>query len=54
MVHIRAATLDDARAINDIYNDAIKNTNATFDTQPKPLFFSRTVARGAPIEPSPR
>ncbi|UCG91374.1 MAG: N-acetyltransferase [candidate division WOR-3 bacterium] len=33
----RKATLDDLQAISDIYNEAIVNTTATFDTQPKTL-----------------
>jgi L-amino acid N-acyltransferase len=32
---IRCATLDDAAAIADIYNEAIRSTTATFDTEPK-------------------
>lgn len=39
MVHIRPASLEDAQAINDIYNDAIENSNATFDTVAKPLSY---------------
>jgi len=34
---IRRATLEDLQAITEIYNDAIINTVATFDTQPKTL-----------------
>jgi L-amino acid N-acyltransferase len=37
MVSIRNATPDDLKAINDIYNDAVINTVATFDTEPKSL-----------------
>lgn len=32
---IRHATLDDAQAITDIYNEAIQTTTATFDTETK-------------------
>lgn len=32
---IRRATLDDAAAIAEIYNEAIRLTTATFDTEPK-------------------
>jgi phosphinothricin acetyltransferase len=39
MYQFRPATLEDAQAINDIYNDAIETTNATFDTVAKPLSF---------------
>ena len=34
---IRRATLADAGAINDIYNEAVLTTTATFDTEPKSL-----------------
>jgi phosphinothricin acetyltransferase len=34
-INIRQATLRDLAAITDIYNDAIVNTAATFDTEPK-------------------
>jgi len=34
---IRHAVLSDLEAITGIYNDAILNTNATFDTEPKSL-----------------
>jgi L-amino acid N-acyltransferase len=34
---IRAATLKDVGGITEIYNDAILNTVASFDTQPKTL-----------------
>lgn len=37
LVTIRKATLVDLPAITDIYNEAILNTTATFDTQPKTL-----------------
>lgn len=37
MVVFRKATIEDLEAITDIYNDAILNTTATFDTQPKTL-----------------
>jgi L-amino acid N-acyltransferase len=32
---VRRAELKDLEAITDIYNEAVKNTTATFDTQPK-------------------
>lgn len=35
MINIRTATLNDINAITDIYNEAIINTNATFDTEIK-------------------
>lgn len=34
---IRKATLDDAPVIASIYNEAIVNTTATFDTEPKSI-----------------
>ncbi len=34
---IRPATIDDLPVITEIYNDAIKRTVATFDTEPKSL-----------------
>jgi len=37
MLNIRPATLDDLGQITEIYNDAIKKTTATFDTEPKTL-----------------
>ena len=37
MLTIRPATLEDLGAITEIYNDAILNTVATFDTEPKTL-----------------
>ena len=37
MIQIRAAKLDDLKDITEIYNEAIKNTTATFDTQNKTL-----------------
>src|SRR3972149_7949297 len=37
MLTIRPATLDDLGAITEIYNQAILNTSATFDTNPKTL-----------------
>jgi len=37
MAIIRKANLNDLEAITEIYNDAILNTVATFDTQPKTL-----------------
>jgi len=35
MVNVRDAMLDDLPAITDIYNEAIRKTVATFDTEPK-------------------
>ena len=35
MCDIRAAGLADLAAITDIYNEAIRTTTATFDTEPK-------------------
>ena len=35
MLTIRQAALPDLGAITDIYNEAIRNTAATFDTEPK-------------------
>jgi L-amino acid N-acyltransferase YncA len=37
MYQIRAAILDDAAAIADIYNHAIEHTTATFDTEKKTI-----------------
>jgi L-amino acid N-acyltransferase YncA len=37
MLNIRQATLDDLGQITEIYNDAIKKTTATFDTEPKTI-----------------
>lgn len=37
MITVRRATLDDLPAITEIYNDAVLNTIATFDTQSKSL-----------------
>jgi len=37
MTVIRSATLSDLAAINDIYNAAIRDSTATFDTQEKTL-----------------
>jgi len=37
MLNIRPATKTDLPAITEIYNEAILNTAATFDTQPKSL-----------------
>jgi L-amino acid N-acyltransferase YncA len=37
MFNIRQATLADLGQITEIYNDAIKKTTATFDTEPKTL-----------------
>jgi L-amino acid N-acyltransferase YncA len=35
MLKIRAATKNDITSITQIYNDAVLNTTATFDTEPK-------------------
>jgi len=37
MLHIRQASLNDIPFITDIYNDAILNTTATFDTEIKTI-----------------
>ncbi len=37
MISIRPATLNDLTAITEIYNEAIVNTTATFDTEPKTI-----------------
>ena len=37
MLNIRPATEQDITAITEIYNDAIANTTATFDTEPKTI-----------------
>jgi len=37
MITLRKATVDDLEEITEIYNEAIINTTATFDTQPKNL-----------------
>ena len=37
MLKIRHATLEDLQDITEIYNEAIRKTVATFDTQPKSL-----------------
>ncbi|UCH50868.1 MAG: N-acetyltransferase [Chloroflexota bacterium] len=37
MLTVRQAALDDLGQITEIYNDAIKKTTATFDTEPKTL-----------------
>jgi phosphinothricin acetyltransferase len=34
-MHLRPATADDAQAIAEIYNHAVANTTASFDTEPK-------------------
>ncbi len=41
-VSIRRATVADVPAITDIYNDAIRTTTATFDTEPKSVEDRRT------------
>ncbi|MBK5284399.1 MAG: N-acetyltransferase [Bacteroidia bacterium] len=35
MINIRPATKNDQQAILDIYNEAVLNTTATFDTEPR-------------------
>jgi L-amino acid N-acyltransferase len=35
MLQIRKAELKDLEAMTDIYNEAVRNTTATFDTEPK-------------------
>jgi L-amino acid N-acyltransferase YncA len=37
MLNIRPATIDDQQAIMDIYNEAVENTTATFDTDLRTL-----------------
>ena len=37
MINIRTATLNDIKIITDIYNEAVLNTNATFDTEIKSI-----------------
>jgi L-amino acid N-acyltransferase YncA len=37
MLNIRPATIDDQQVIMDIYNEAIENTTATFDTEPRTM-----------------
>lgn len=37
MIHIRAAKDSDQQAIMEIYNDAVLNTTATFDTDPRTM-----------------
>ena|SRR5436190_14796482 len=37
MIHIRSAIASDQQAIMEIYNDAVANTTATFDTEPRSL-----------------
>ncbi len=37
MITIRPATESDQQAIMEIYNDAVQNTTATFDTEPRSL-----------------
>ena len=46
MLTTRPATEDDLRAITDIYNEAIRTTTATFDTQEKSLEEQRVWFRG--------
>jgi len=42
MINIREANIEDIKAINDIYNTAVKNLNATMDIKPKPLKEQKT------------
>lgn len=42
MATIRKATIEDIQEITDIYNEAILNTTATFDTQPKSIREQKT------------
>ena len=37
MTTIRPATETDQQAIMEIYNEAVLNTTATFDTEPRPM-----------------
>ena len=37
MIAIRPATVNDLPAITEIYNEAVLNTTATFDTEPKSM-----------------
>jgi phosphinothricin acetyltransferase len=37
MINIREAKIEDIKAINKIYNTAVKNLNATMDIEEKPL-----------------
>jgi phosphinothricin acetyltransferase len=37
MLRIRKALIDDVKGINEVYNEAILKTNATFDTKEKKL-----------------
>ena len=37
MLHIRKAGISDVPAITEIYNEAVLNTTATFDTEPRSL-----------------
>jgi L-amino acid N-acyltransferase len=42
MLTLRKATIEDLGGITEIYNEAICNTTATFDTQPKTLKEQKT------------
>ena len=42
MLTLRKATIEDLGGITEIYNEAIRNTTATFDTQPKTLEEQKT------------
>jgi len=37
MLNIRPATVNDQQAIMEIYNEAVENTAATFDTEPRTM-----------------
>ena len=51
-ITIRSATLNDLDAITEIYNQAILNTTATFDTTPKTLEEQKTwFSRHGPQHP---
>jgi L-amino acid N-acyltransferase YncA len=43
MVTLRKATIEDLEGITEIYNEAILNTTATFDAQPKTLEEQKTL-----------
>ncbi|WP_434631639.1 hypothetical protein PQ689_00655 [Thermoanaerobacterium thermosaccharolyticum] len=42
---IRKANIDDIERINDIYNQAVLNTTATIDTEPRPLEYHKNGLR---------
>lgn len=45
MFELRAATANDVKAITEIYNDAVLNTTATFDTEIQAEVASIAMAR---------